>query len=558
MNAISELKRKTESLNLLYVEDDANSREQLKMILDMLFATVTIAKDGYEGLQTYETDKFDLVITDINMPRMDGIELMQKIKELNPQQKVIIVSAHDGGDYLLSAIRSGVDSFILKPVEIEQLENVLDKISTVIHNEKLQLLYKQELEKEVENKTKELLDLAVTDELTGLFNRKKLNWMLQKSGEKVLMLLNIDNFDNINVTYGYTQGDVIMKEIANFLNKKKHEDSMLFRLGHDEFAFLFNNTSIEEVESYAKELQVVFHKNPIKHQDNLLKVTLTMVMAVGEKDLLKDVHIAFKETRSISKNRIGIYQPNSALEAKQHRIQKFIHIINNAISENSIVPFFQPIMNNKTMKVEKYECLVRIKHDGKIIMPSDFLETAELTGMLPTITRIMIQKSFHYFKNKKEDFSINISESDFNDEYLSEYLEENLLKYGIDPKRVVLEVLEGISASGAKKSFDQIMTLKSRGFKLAIDDFGAQNSNFERVYHLSVDYIKIDGQFIKNMDDDLTSYNVVKTITEFSKSIGAKVVAEYVHNKNIQKKVTDLGIDYSQGYYFSEPLEKIK
>lgn len=558
MSSLSELKLKTKSLNLLYVEDDSNSREQLKMILDMLFASVTIAKDGYEGFESYNSGKFDLVITDINMPRMDGIELMQKIKEINHMQKVIIVSAHDGGDYLLSAIRSGVDSFILKPVEIEQLESVLDKISTVIHNEKLQLIYKQELESEVENKTKELLNLAVTDELTGLFNRKKLNWMLQKSGEKVLMLLNIDNFDNINVTYGYSDGDIIMKEIASFLNEKKHDNSMLFRLGHDEFAYLYQNTTIDEVESYAKELQSLLQKNPIKYKDNLLRFTLTMVMAVGEKELLKDVHVAFKETRSIGKNRIGIYKPNSDLEANQHRIQKYIHIINYALSEKNIVPFYQPIINNKTLNIDKYECLARIKYEGKIINPSDFLETAELTGMLPMITRMMIQKSFHYFKNRKEDFSINISESDFNDEYLSDYLEENILRYGIDPNRVILEVLEGISAHGAKKSFDQIINLKSRGFKLSIDDFGAENSNFERVFNLSVDYIKIDGQFIKNMDSDLTSFNIVKTIAEFSKSIGAKVVAEFVHNQDIQKKVVDLGVEYSQGYYFSEPLEKIK
>lgn len=557
LHRLNELKKITETLSVLYVEDDKESREQLGDILKILFLTLTIAKNGLEGWNIYQNKEFDLVITDINMPIMNGIELSKKIKSLNPMQKVIIISADGNGDHLLSAIRIGVDNFILKPVEMDQFNDVIHKVATNIHNQNIQKFYREELEKEVERKTKELMIQAVTDQLTGLYNRNKLNKMLNLSGNKVLMLLNIDNFDNFNVTYGYNNGDIIIQKIANFLTKHLHPDATLFRLGHDEFIFLFSTTTLKEVEKYAIKLQSVILNESIILDEIVIKFTATIVLAEGEKDLLKDVHVAFNEARLLGKNRIGIYKDNSAFEQAQKQMQQCMYTIKEAISNNQIVPYFQAIVNNHTNSIEKYECLARIVKNGRVISPGEFLKTAELTGMLPNITRIMIEKSFDYFKDRKEEFSINISEHDLQGNYLNYFLEKNIVEYGILPSRVVLEVLEGISAHGAKKSLDQLHALKEIGFKLAIDDFGAQNSNFERVHSLNVDFIKIDGSFIKNIDKDINSFRIAKTITEFSKSIGAKVVAEFVHSESVQKKILELGIDYSQGYYFSEPLPEV-
>ena len=130
---------------------------------------------------------------------------------------------------------------------------------------------------------------------------------------------------------------------------------------------------------------------------------------------------------------------------------------------------------------------------------------------------------------------------------------QKLKEYGIVPSRVILEVLEGISATGAKDALQQLTDLKEMGFCIAIDDFGAQNSNFERVHSMQVDFIKIDGSFIKNINTNSKSFSIVKTITDFAKSIGAKTVAEFVYLKDVQEIVAELGIEFSQGYYFSEP-----
>ena len=558
MISIENIKDKTTNLNVLYVEDDPSSRGQLAVILDMFFSSVTIAEDGLQGWELYNSHEFDLVITDITMPKMTGIDLIKRIKANNYMQKVIIISAHDNVENLLSAIREGVDDFILKPVEIDQLEGAIYKIATVIHNEKIENFYKEELEKEVERKTQELMQQAVTDKLTGLYNRSRLNMMLLRPGKKVIMMLNIDSFDNINTAYGYTTGDLIMKKIAEFLKQNLYPDSIIFRLGHDEFAFLFTSVKINEAEAYARELQHMIAQHPITYENIVVKFTATIALAEGEDDLLRDVHLAFNQARAIGRNRIAVYKYDPDIEKHQIEVQKYMHIIYDALEKKDIVPYFQAIVNNKTGRIEKYECLARIIYNDEVLQPDSFIETASLMGVLPDITRLMIEKSFEYFKDRTEQFSINISEHDLNEGYLDSFLEQNVIKYGINPSRVVLEVLEGISANGADKSLDQLLAFKDRGFQLAIDDFGAQNSNFERVHRLKVDYIKIDGSFIKNIDKDINSYYVAKTIADFSKSIGAKVVAEYVHSKETYDKVLEIGVDYSQGYYFSKPVRQIK
>ena len=191
----------------------------------------------------------------------------------------------------------------------------------------------------------------------------------------------------------------------------------------------------------------------------------------------------------------------------------------------------------------------------KIISPVEFLNVAKLTGMTNKITKIMIDKSFKFFSTKSEkEFSINITEDDLRDGYLSDFLHQKLKQDNISPNRVVIEVLEGISANYKSGNIEQLIELKRNGLKIAIDDFGAQNSNFERVHKLDIDFIKIDGSFIKNIATDPISYKVTKTITDFSKSIGAKIIAEHVHNLETLNIIKKLGIDYSQGFYLSEPL----
>lgn len=155
-------------------------------------------------------------------------------------------------------------------------------------------------------------------------------------------------------------------------------------------------------------------------------------------------------------------------------------------------------------------------------------------------------------------FSINITEDDLAENYLVNYLDEKIAFYKINPNRVILEILEGVSSTGKKNHINQLTSLKSKGFKIAIDDFGAEYSNFERILDLDIDFLKIDSKYIKDIDTNKRSFEIVKAIVFFAKNVKIPCIAEFVHNENVQKIVNNLGINYSQGYYFSVPNKEIK
>ncbi len=556
---MKKLAEQTKGMSILYVEDEESVREQTKAILGMLFEHVDVAFDGEDGWQKYQNSSYDIVFTDISMPRMNGIELSKKIKERDVFQLVVIVSAYNSADYLLEAIEIGVDGFVLKPIEMDKMLLVIRKLVDSILSKKIMQAYRENLEKEVIEKTRMIKEQAMTDNLTGLQNHFSLNQYLAKSAKNhILMIINIDNFDSINTVYGYENGNFVISSFANILEKNMLEKASLYYLGNDEFGILCDESyGQDRVERYANDLQSLILISTLTFNGNFLRATVTMAIATGNKNLFKHAHMALKEGKKEGKNRIKIYDKNLKIEKLQLRIQEFGPILRDAIDSDNIVPYFQPIVDNRTKTIHKYECLARMHHDGKVYSPFYFIDIAEMTGLLPIITRIIIDKSFQMFQHNKHTFSINITEIDLNDNYLKEYLLEKLQEYSINSSRVILEVLEGISTTGVEESLKQLNELRELGFPIAIDDFGAENSNFERVNSMHVDFIKIDGSFVKNIATDEKSYSIVKTISEFSKSIGAKVIAEYVHNKEVQDLVEKLDIEYSQGYYFSEPKPEL-
>lgn len=556
---MNDLVNLTKSLDLLYVEDDASSREEIKDIFAMFFKSVTTAADGVEALEYFKKSSYDLVVTDINMPRMDGIELTQEIRKIDRFQKILMLSAHNSADFLLKSIELNVDGFILKPLSMQQFVDSLTRTATDIHASKALKNYQEELEKEVLLKTQEIMHSVVTDKLTGLNNRFAFMRALDDTeSDKNLILINIDNFDNINVGYGYNIGNEVLKQIGLLFQEQCNQKQMPFYIGSDEFSFLLEEKNLEQLKIFAEKVKESIAFLQIRSENININITATVAISQDSADtVLQNAYIALKESRTKSKNLVGIYAPNSSIELFQKKIKTNTPIILKAIRENKVVPYFQAIRDNNTQKISRYEALARIDIDGQHFSPASFIDVAEKIGVIAEITKIMIDKTFQTFSNETCSFSINITEYDLNEEYLREYLRKKLQEYSIEASRVVLEILEGVSAVGTEHSIKQLNDLKDDGFLIAIDDFGAENSNFERVHRLRVDFIKIDGSFIKDINENKKSFNIAKTIAEFSKSIGAKTIAEFVHSKEVQQTVEKLGIEYSQGYYYSEPNQEL-
>ena len=395
--------------------------------------------------------------------------------------------------------------------------------------------------------------LAYHDQLTGLENKSKLvKNLLQNDKEFTLIHLDINNFNYINTAYGFTFADELLIEIAQEL-RNLCELPDVFRINSDEFALLCNKG--HDPEMIIKKVQEHFYNHSFHINDITINISFNYGAYTGKENLLENASLALKISKELGKNRYHIFDATKDMLKKEHQ-NRFVssnRLVLDALEEDNFVPYFQGIRNNTSGLIDKYEALVRIEKDAKVYAPFEFLEAAQLAGLMPEITKVMIEKSFRIMQNRSESFSINITEDDLGRNYLPEYITQKMQEYGIKPERIILEILEGISSHGKQSHIKQLNELKALGLGLAIDDFGAEYSNFERILDLEVDFIKIDAKYIKNIDVDEKSYEIAKSIANFAKNSDILCIAEFVHSKAVQEIVEELGIEYSQGYYFSEP-----
>ncbi|MBU0924648.1 EAL domain-containing protein [bacterium] len=396
--------------------------------------------------------------------------------------------------------------------------------------------------------------MAYHDPLTNLYNKSYLEIKLNSPKDKTLILLNINNFSYINTAYGFDIGDEILINVSKILENNFNIDT-LCKINSDEFALLFYEKIL--INEKISEIQNFFMKNLINIEKIKLNITFSYGAVSGKNNLLRKAASALKEAKESGKNRFEIFEQHINDDyIKRELFINYTNLIKNALDNNQIVPYFQGIHDNNSNTITKYEALARIELDDRIISPYEFLEPAKLSGLLPEITKIMIDKTLKVMSSNNCEFSINIAEDDLAENYLNDYLDERTTFYKINPKRVILEILEGVSSNGKKNHINQLNQLKNSGFKIAIDDFGAEYSNFERILDLDIDYIKIDAKYIKDIDTNKRSYEIVRAISFFARNVNISCIAEFVHSKSVQEIIKNLNINYSQGYYFSKP-EKV-
>lgn len=558
MTNLHHLKELASSISVLYAEDNEELRNAFADYIKMFFSDVTVCTNGYEGLKAYKERPYDIVITDINMPKLDGLSMSKEIKKIREDQHIIIVSAYKNLDNYIEAIKIGVDGYILKPVEYDQVNSILFKLAQQINYAKENEEYKKHLEKLVEKKTQELKRHYITDQLTGLFNKTHLLDTIEHHRDiSTLLLLNIDNFSIINHNLGFAIGDLFLKEVAKILQTFEQNGFGLFRLYGDEFVFFKTGEHVQEAQALAHDIKHYFNAHNVKYDGFKLNITFSYAIdASKSRELLKSTSLALQEIRQNGKNLIGIYSPDSAFEQQQRNNLKWIEQMKVCMKEDALLTLFQPIKNLHTNEIKKYEVLSRfISKDGTIIPPLDFLNALKIGGMITEFTKKMIHKAFTKLSGTEYIISLNITTEDLKENYLVSYLEEKRNEFSLKSSQIILEVLESISTTNEAELLEQFHALKKLGYKIAIDDFGTEHSNFSRLLTFKADFIKIDGSFIKDIMTDTNSQEIAKAITNFSHNVGCKVIAEYVWNEDVYKAVQDLGVDFAQGYYIREPKE---
>ena len=427
--------------------------------------------------------------------------------------------------------------------------------------------------------------LSDNDMLTGILNRahfvESLNQYLTDYPNPdncgVLIHLNIDGFGLINDSFGYIIGDRILKEFAEFLKAKAVEMDMIHgaarealvgRLGGDDFAvFLMDRNSKEGIKSAETIGQAVRNH---RFLNEAIRMTVSMGIVVcpdhGENssELLSKVNAATLTAKELGKSRYYIYDDDKDyLQEAQSAIEEKLRII-TAIENNFFEPWFQPIMNIKSKEIHHHEALARLVWpDGKIMTPDTFISTAENSGLIADIDRIIISKSIKTQSDlsrlgKKMTFSMNLSGKYLGDNKMLDFIQQAIKDTASDPQFLVFEITETAAIHNLQEAATFVKTLKKMGCKFAIDDFGVGFTSFVYLIEMPIDFLKIDGTFIRRLPESTRDQVLVKTIADMSKSLGIETVAEFVDSEPTLKILQELGVDYAQGYLIGKPKPNLK
>ncbi|RBQ27970.1 GGDEF domain-containing protein [Aliarcobacter vitoriensis] len=454
-------------------------------------------------------------------------------------------------------------SLVRKLQHINDLELLLLIISIILF-----LLYllsiknaKANCKKVVENVKKEVENRLYNDELTNLKNRKALEDYIKNKDSVITILLDLDSFEDLNELYGFINAELVLVEVAKILKGfEKSYDVTAYRLSGDIFSLVnVNNMPFDEIFLLIEKLNQTFSNKKI-YIDELksdIVISMTMGISLFQEEPLITSAMALKKAKSLNQS---YFVYNNELDSKELIIQTLYwrEKIKKAVEEKRVIPFYQAI-TDKNKNVIKYETLMRIEeindnNEAIFVTPDKFLGISFKTKQYLELSKIIVSKSFENLLKTDKQISINLSFKDILNYDFIDYLDDIMQMLSFEDKsRIIFEILESESLSDYDFLEEFVMKYKKHGIKIAIDDFGSGYSNFLRILRIKPDYIKIDGSLIKNIDADINSYEIVKSIIAFCKTLNIKTIAEFVHSEEIFNLLIELDVDEFQGYYLGKP-----
>ena len=384
---------------------------------------------------------------------------------------------------------------------------------------------------------------------------------IESNGLSILALIQIKEYDILEEFYSNNlikKAQDVFTEVLLSNLPDKDIFKRLYHLGAGKYALLCNFHNFmrinKNVEDYFDEIVQKTNSAILEIDEFKDELSIVLSFSYGNHKLFDDAQYGLEE--AISKNKI-VHNSNDACLREHNLAMKNINVIKMvkvALDNFNIISYFQPIINNKTRTIEKYESLVRlIDENNNILKPCAFLNIAKGSCYYNKITNRVLNNTFGILDKLNTEVSINISMSDIEQEETRKIFFKLLHENKKHAHKIILELLEDENVIDLDVIKNFIKKVKTQGVKIAIDDFGAGYSNFERLLIFEPDIIKIDGTLIKNIETDAFARNLVETITAFSKKQNIKTVAEYVENENIFNILNTIGVDYSQGYFFGEP-----
>jgi diguanylate cyclase (GGDEF)-like protein/PAS domain S-box-containing protein len=414
----------------------------------------------------------------------------------------------------------------------------------------------------------ELSHLATHDGLTGLLNRRGFEEALTatlRQSAGALLYLDLDEFKYINDSQGHRAGDGLLRNLAGTLIAHRRQGDVLSRLGGDEFAMLLPKADLAEARAVAESILEALRQQPLDAGGLPVSITASIGVALfpahGEtlEALLVHADQAMYQAKAHGRNVVAIYHPDADFSAQVQRRLTSERLIRQALEKNGFVLYAQPILDLATGHIPHYELLLRmLDADGELLPPAAFLDVAERFGLIHQIDRWVVRQAIGLMARLEQEgqqicLEVNLSAKALTDAELLVLLRRELAATGIDPYRLVFEITETAAIADVDAAMAFVHEMKALGCRFALDDFGAGFSSFDRLKRLPVDYLKLDGSFIRNLPSAEEDRHLVKAMVDVARGLGKRTIAEFVENGETLETLQASGVDYAQGYHVGRP-----
>jgi diguanylate cyclase (GGDEF)-like protein/PAS domain S-box-containing protein len=420
----------------------------------------------------------------------------------------------------------------------------------------------------------QLVHIANHDPLTSLFNRRRFNEEVERqlassrryNVHGALLFIDVDQFKDVNDSRGHRAGDELLTSLSRLLRERLRETDIIARLGGDEFAILLPHTSGTEALAVANELLDAIRGYIFITAGAPLRISASIGVALYPShstdagELLSRADLAMYQSKEHGRNRATLFEPDAHWQAEIESRIGWHQRIHEALEQNLFVLHAQPIADVRTGVITQHELLIRVSEpDGGVVLPGAFLDIAERSGLIQSIDRWVVQQAIDLIAAARDEgrrmrLEVNLSGKAFADPGLLPIIQDRLAQTRIDPSDLVLEVTETAAIANLEDAERFVQRLRSLGCGFALDDFGVGFSSFAHLKYLPVDYLKIDGSFIRDLARNPIDQHLVRAIVNVAHALGKRTIAEFVGDDDALALLREYGVDYAQGFHIGRPV----
>lgn len=565
---------------------DGHSRETLAittMLTEHGFDQVATAINPDQAIEIIIKNKnnpateIDVVLLDITTEGDDDYDICRALHAQKVcDDTLVIIILNNLPLQFNRSINDGVTDFIVKPLRNAELISRVISALTLKKERDLRKFRENELETELAERRiieARLQYLVGHDDLTSLCNRRRLEQELEltilhtrySNSTSALLYLDLDQFKIINDTEGHSAGDRLLISVANKFRRQIGATGILARISADEYAILIEDTNPDNVVRTAESLRVLMDEFRFKTNNQTYHIGVSIGVAMirpnehlSAAEILTHATQACYVAKNRGRNRVHVFNQEDVEMLPLRRAVHWVPLIRDALVNKRFRLVFQPVLNIKQQKVTHYEALIRMAGDNQeLISPINFIPVAERTGLIHEIDLWVAKQAITILKTLPAYLSLNVNLSSFafQNPALLYLLSKEISSTGIKASRIVFEITETAAIANFSETRKMITRIRDLGFQFALDDFGAGFNSFNYIKELPVDYLKIDGSFITNLQHDRIDQALVKSMIEVARALGKYTVAEFVENQETLTLLQEYGIDYAQGYYIGKPGE---